>query len=79
MRGLPEFPDSEWVKVFQGKLVDFDVVFSEIHLTVSDNHATEMFGDFKLRFSHTKPAKLIKSHRGASVHPQSLRYIYVSS
>lgn len=61
-RGLPEFPDSEWVKVIQGKAVDFDVVFSGIHSTVSDNRATESFGDFEFRFGHTKPSKVVKNH-----------------
>ena len=37
VRGLPEFPDSEWVKVLQGKAVDLDIIISAIHLTVTDN------------------------------------------
>ena len=37
VRGLPEFLDSEWVKVLQGKAVDLDVIISAIHSTVTDN------------------------------------------
>ena len=36
-RGLPEFSDSEWVKVLQGKAVDLDFIISAIHLTVTNN------------------------------------------
>ena len=61
-QGLPEFPDSEWVKVLQGKAVDLDVIISKIHSTVTDNQATESFGDFLLRFGHSKLIKMIKNH-----------------
>ena len=36
-RGLPEFPDSEWVKVLQGKVVDLNVIISGIHPIVTNN------------------------------------------
>ena len=62
VRGLPEFPDSEWVKVLQGKVVDLDVIMSAIHLNVTDNQATEMFGDFEFRFGHLKPTKTVRNH-----------------
>ena len=62
MRALPEFPDSEWVKVLQGKAVDLDVIISVIHSTITDNRATESFGDFELQFGHLKPTKMVKTH-----------------
>ena len=62
VRGLPEFPDSEWVKVLQGKVVDLNVIISVIHLTVTDNQATEMFGDFEFQFGHLKPTKTVRNH-----------------
>ena len=37
-RGLPE---SEWVKVLQGKAVDLNIIISVIHSTVTDNRVTE--------------------------------------
>ena len=46
-RGLPEFPDSEWVKIIQGKAIDLDVIISSIHSTVMDNCTTESFGEFE--------------------------------
>ena len=61
-RGLQEFPDSEWVKVLQGKAVDLNVIISVIHSTVTDNQATETFRDFKFRFGHSKPTKTVRNH-----------------
>ena len=37
-QGVPEFLDSEWVKVLQGKAVNLDVILSGIHLTMSDGY-----------------------------------------
>ena len=62
MRGLPEFPNSEWTKVIQGKAINFDIILSGIHTIVTDNCAIETVGNFKLQFSHAKPTKLVKSH-----------------
>ena len=61
-RGLPEFPDSEWTKVIQGKAVNFNVVILWIHSTVSDHRVTETFRDFEFQFGHTKPSKTVKNH-----------------
>src|SRR6202050_4167724 len=36
-RCVPEFPDSEWNNVLAGKVVNLDVVFSGMYLTVMDN------------------------------------------
>ena len=47
VRGLPEFLDSEWVKVLQGKAVDLNIIISAIHSTITNNRATETFGDFE--------------------------------
>ena len=62
---LPEFPDSEWVKVkvLKGKAVDLNAIISVIHSTMTDNRATESFGDFELWFGHLKPTKSVKNHR----------------
>lgn len=46
-RGLPEFPDSEWVKIIQGKAIDLDIIISSIHSTVMDNCTTGSFGEFE--------------------------------
>ena len=62
-RGLPEFPDSKWVKVLQGKVVDLNIIISVIHLTVTDNRATQTFRDFEFRFGHLKPTKTVRNHR----------------
>ena len=37
--------------------LEFNVVFSGIHSTVSDNWASEMFGDFKFGFGHAKSSQ----------------------
>ena len=62
-RGLPEFPDSEWVKIIQGKAIDLDIIISSIHSTVMDNCTTESFGEFEFWFGHSKPTKHIRNHR----------------
>ena len=61
-RGLPEFPDSEWVKVLQGKAVDLNVIISVIHSTVTNNQATETFRDFEFQFGHSKLTKTVRNH-----------------
>lgn len=61
-RGLPEFSDSEWIKVLQQKAVNLNVMLSRIHLTASDNWATEAFRDFEFQFGHTKLVKSVKSY-----------------
>ena len=61
-RGLPEFPDSEWVKVLQGKVVDLNVIISGIHSTITDNWVTETFRDIEFCFRHSKPTKTIRNH-----------------
>ena len=61
-RGLPEFLDSEWVKVLQGKVVDLDIIISVIHSIITDNQATETFGDFEFQFGHLKPTKTVRNH-----------------
>ena len=62
VRGLPEFPDSKWVKVLQEKVVDLDVIISVIHSTITDNWATETFRDFEFQFGHLKPTKTVRNH-----------------
>ena len=62
-RGLPEVPDSKWVKVLQGKVVDLNIIISAIHLTVTDNWATQTFRDFEFWFGHLKPTKTVRNHR----------------
>ena len=80
VRGLPEFPDSEWVKVLQGKAVDLDIIISAIHLTVTDNWATETFRDFEFQFGHLKPTKTVRNHRdwliAYSVFQGAMQFIY---
>ena len=62
-RGLPEFPDSKWVKVLQGKAIDLDIIISVIHSTVTNNQVTETFGNFEFCFGHSKLTKTIRNHR----------------
>ena len=61
-RGLPAFLDSEWVKVLQGKAVDLNIIISVIHSIITDNQATETFGDFEFQFGHSKPTKTVRNH-----------------
>ena len=79
-RGLQEFPDSEWVKVLQGKAVNLNVIISVIHSTVTDNQATETFRDFKFRFGHSKPTKTVRNHGdwlvANSTFQCAMRFIY---
>ena len=79
-RGLPEFPGSEWVKVLQGKAVDLDVIILVIHSTVTNNQATETFGDFEFRFGHSKLTKTVRNHGDwlitYSVFQHMMQFIY---
>ena len=80
-RGLPEFPDSKWVKVLQGKAVDLDVIISRICSTVTDNWATETYEEFKFHFGHLKPTKTVRNHRdwliAYSVFQHAMHFIYL--
>ena len=61
-RGLPEFPDSKWVKVLQGKVVDLNVIISGIHSIVTNNWVIGTFRDFEFHFGHLKPIKIVRNH-----------------
>ena len=43
-------------------MVDLDVIISVIHSTVTDNRATETFGDFEFQFVHLKLTKTVRNH-----------------
>ena len=50
-------------KLLQGKAFDLNVIISVIHSIITDDWATESFGDFELQFGHLKLTKMVKTHR----------------
>jgi hypothetical protein len=57
-----EFPNSEWINMLAGKVVNLDAIFSGMYSTIMDNRAIENIGDLELHFGAAKPAKAVKTH-----------------
>ncbi|KZT18446.1 hypothetical protein NEOLEDRAFT_1143417 [Neolentinus lepideus HHB14362 ss-1] len=57
----PEFPDSEWSNIVEGKPVNLDVVFTGHYSTSFDSRRTEKIGELQLTFGESKPSKHVES------------------
>jgi len=58
---VSQVPDSEWNNILGGKAVNFDIIFSGMYSTITDNRAIKNIGDLELHFGATKPAKTVET------------------
>ena len=57
----PEFPDSEWKNIINGRAVNLDAVLSGQLSTAHDNPKVEKVGDLEISFGAVEPTKLVKN------------------
>ncbi|KAL1698141.1 hypothetical protein EV121DRAFT_297514 [Schizophyllum commune] len=64
--GRPQYPESEWDNMLNGRAVNLDIVVSSEHSIEIDVKTSEKVGDFELVFtpssSSATPSKVVKSH-----------------
>ncbi|KAL1739559.1 hypothetical protein HDZ31DRAFT_85844 [Schizophyllum fasciatum] len=64
--GRPQFPESEWENMLNGRAINLDTVASSEHSIEIDFKTSEKVGDFELVFtpgsSSATPSKVVKSH-----------------
>lgn len=57
----PEFPDSEWTNIIEGKPINLDVVFAGHYSTSYDQRHIEKLGSIELSFASAKPSKHVRT------------------
>ncbi|KAJ7254480.1 hypothetical protein C8J57DRAFT_1518615 [Mycena rebaudengoi] len=56
----PEFPDSEWTNLVNGRAVNLDAVLSGLFSTITDDERSESIGSgLEIRFGAVAPAKIV--------------------
>jgi hypothetical protein len=58
----PAFPDSEWLNLIQGKVINLDNVFSGFYSTSTDNQRTESVGEVEFKFGTKDASKPVTTH-----------------